>query len=31
MSELKMNDKLNSVWDQLVDRIENNPGVWSKP
>lgn len=29
--DLKMNDSLNKVWDQLVAKIEGNPGIWEKP
>jgi antirestriction protein ArdC len=29
--DLKMNDALNKVWDQLVAKIESNPGIWEKP
>lgn len=29
--DLKMNDALNKVWDQLVAKIEGNPGIWEKP
>jgi len=31
MAEMKLNEKLSQVWDQLVSRIENNPGVWDNP
>lgn len=31
MAEFKLTEKLTPVWDQLVSRIESNPGVWEKP
>jgi antirestriction protein ArdC len=31
MTELKLNSSLEKVWDNLVFKIENNPGVWDRP
>lgn len=31
MSDIKMNDKLSAIWDQLIAKVESDPGIWLKP
>lgn len=28
---MELNEKTQKIWDSLVEKIENNPGVWEKP
>lgn len=28
---MQMNEKLNQVWETLIKKIEDNPGIWQKP